>query len=126
MYTRTRVQSTNEETPNEDNSVGVDFYYVQKTQKTDFRDENRFHDIITKGTKLFSVRFLKGSDASCANVTVRFFTVFYVGNLLYVYLESSSRFTVRVAYVVTRRLTFTANIAYSGHIKHLRFWVIFF
>ena len=74
---------------------------------------------------LFSVRFLKGSDASCANVTVHFFPVFNVGNLLYVYLERSSRFTVGVAYVVTRRLTFTAYIAYSGHINTSVFWVDF-
>ena len=69
-----------------------------------------------KWTELFSVRFFKGSDASCANVAVRFLTVFYVRNLLYVYLESSSRFTVGVAYVVPGHLTLTANIAYSRHI----------
>ena len=80
---------------------------------------------LLNGIELFSVRFFKGSDASSANVAVRFLAVFNVGNLLYVYLESSSRFTVRVAYVVTRSLTFTTNIAYSGHIKHLRFSVIF-
>ncbi len=65
--------------------------------------------------RLFSVRFFKGSDTSCANVTVRFLAVFHVGNFLYVYLESSSRLTVRVADVVAACLTFPANIAYSGH-----------
>ena len=104
---------------------GMYGYIVSEMQKTDFRYENRFQGIVKKGTKLFSVRFLKGSDASCANVAVGFLTVFYVGNFLYVYLESSSRFTVRVADVVTRCLTFTANIAYSGHIKHLRFGLFF-
>ena len=84
-----------------------------------------FKRVQLSGKKLFCVRFLKGSDASCANVTARFLTVFHVGNFLYVYLESSSRFTVGVAYVVTRRLTFTANIAYSGHIKHLRFGLFY-
>ena len=53
---------------------------------------------------------------SRANVTRRFFAVFHVGNLLNVCFESSSRLTVRVAYVVARRLTFTANTAYSRHI----------
>ena len=70
-----------------------------------------------KWTELFSVRFFKGSDASCANVAVRFLTVFYVGNFLYVYFERSSRFTVGVAYVVAGSLTFTANITYSRHIN---------
>ena len=74
---------------------------------------------------LFSVRFFKGSDASSANVARRFLAVFYVGNLLYVYLERSSRFTVGVAYVVTRSLTFTAYIAYSRHINTSVFGLIF-
>ena len=63
---------------------------------------------------LCSVGFFQ---ASSANVTVYFFTVFNVRNFLYVYLESSSRLTVRVAYVVTRSLTLAANITYSGHIE---------
>ena len=63
-----------------------------------------------------SVSLFERSDASCANVAVRFLAVFNVGNFLYVYFESSSRFTVGVANVVARSLTFTANIAYSGHI----------
>ena len=70
-----------------------------------------------KGRRLFSVRFFKGSDASCANVTIGFFAVSYVRNFLNVYLERSSRFTVGVAYVVARCLTFTANIAYSRHMN---------
>ena len=84
-----------------------------------------FQSVIKIERGLFSVRFLKGSNASCANVTVRFFTVFNVGNLLYVYLERSSGFTVGVAYVVTRRLTFTAYIAYSRHINTSVFGLIF-
>lgn len=75
--------------------------------------------------ELFCVRFFKGSDASCANVAVHFFAIFDVRNFLHVYFESSSRFTVGVAYVVARSLTFTANVAYSRHIKHLRFGLIF-
>ena len=59
---------------------------------------------------------------SRAYVAGRFLTVFNVGYLLNVCLEGSSRFTVGVADVVARRLTLTANIAYSRHIKHLRFW----
>ena len=70
----------------------------------------------TKAKGLFCVRFFKGFDASCANVSVDFFIVFDVGNFLYVYLKGSSRFTVGVADVVTACLTFTANIAYSRHI----------
>ena len=66
-----------------------------------------------KGNCLRSVSFLQ---ASCANVTAYFLSVFYVRNFLYVYLERSSRFTVGVAHVITRSLTFTANITYSGHI----------
>ena len=62
------------------------------------------------------VFFLKGSDASSANVTVGFLTVFHVRNFLYVYLERSSRLTVGVAYVVAGSLTLTANITYSRHI----------
>ena len=85
-----------------------------------------FQSMIKIERGLFSVHFLKRSNASCANVTVGFFTVFNVGNLLYVYLERSSGFTVGVAYVVTRRLTFTAYIAYSRHIKHLRFFRLIF
>ena len=65
------------------------------------------------GVFLRAVRFFKTSGA---NVAVYFFAVVYVGNLLNVSLESSSRFTVGVADVVARRLTFPANIAYSGHI----------
>ena len=71
------------------------------------------------------VSFLKRSDASCANVAVRFLAVFNVGNLLNVHFESSSRFTVGVAYVVARRLTFTANIAYSRHIDTSDLGIIF-
>jgi len=62
------------------------------------------------------VCFFKRSDTSRANVAVRFLAVFYVGNFLNVYLKRSSRFTVGVADVVPRSLTFTANITYSGHI----------
>ena len=62
------------------------------------------------------VGFFKRSNTSCANVAVRFLAVFHVGNLLNVYFESSSRFTVGVTYVVAGRLTFTANITYSRHI----------
>ena len=75
--------------------------------------------------KLFSVRFFKGSDASRANVCVDFLIVFDVRNFLYVYLKRSSRLTVGVADVVTGCLTFPANIAYSRHIKHLRFGLFF-
>ena len=67
--------------------------------------------IIKMGLHL--VRFLKRFDASCANVTVGFFTVCYVGNFLNVRFKRSSGFTVGVADVVARGLTFTANIAYS-------------
>ena len=84
---------------------------LQQTQKADCNSSRFF--ITLKEAELFSVRFFKGSDTSCANVTVRFLSVFYVRNLLYVYLERSSRLTVRVAYVVTACLTFPANIAYS-------------
>lgn len=59
------------------------------------------------------VGFFKRFDTSCANVAVRFLAVFHVGNLLNVHLESSSGFTVRVAHVVARSLTFSAHIAYS-------------
>ena len=60
-----------------------------------------------------SIGFFKRFDASCANVSVHFLAVFYVGNFLNVHFESSSGFTVGVADVVARKLTFTANIAYS-------------
>ena len=79
-----------------------------------------------KSRGLFRVRFLKSFDASCANVAVHFLAVFNIGNLLYVYFERSSRSTVGVADVVATCLAFPANITYSGHIKHLRFSVIFF
>ena len=65
------------------------------------------------GGRKASVCLFKRSDASRANVTVRFLAVCYVGNLLHVRLKRSSRFTVGVAYVVAGRLTFTADIAYS-------------
>ena len=65
--------------------------------------------MVTKTSVCLFVR----SDTSCANVTVGFLAVLDVGNLLNVYFESSSRFTVGVADVVARSLTFTANIAYS-------------
>ena len=71
---------------------------------------------------LRSVSLFKTSRAYVAG---RFLAVFNVGYLLNVCLEGSSRFTVRVAYVVPACLTFPANIAYSRHIKHLRFWVDF-
>ena len=82
--------------------------------------------LIAECKALENLRFFKGSDTSSANVTVHFLSVFNVVDFLYVYLERSSRFTVGVAYVVARRLTFTANIAYSGHINTSDFWVIFF
>ena len=63
---------------------------------------------------LRTIRFFKTSGA---NVAVYFLDVFHIGNLLNVRLESSSRFTVGVAHVVSRRLTFPADIAYSGHIN---------
>lgn len=72
-----------------------------------------------------SVCLFKRSDTSRAYVAVRFLAVFYVGNLLNVYFESSSRFTIGVAYVVAGRLTLTANIAYSGHIDTSDFGIIF-
>ena len=56
-------------------------------------------------------------EASCANVTVNFLTVFHVRNFLNVYFKSSSRFTVGVADVVAGRLAFSTNAAYSGHIN---------
>ena len=71
-----------------------------------------------------SVSLFERSDASCANVAVGFLAVFHVGNLLYVYFESSSRFTVGVADVVAGRLTINANIAYSGHIDTSDFGII--
>ena len=70
------------------------------------------------------VGFFKRSDASRANVTVHLLAVLDVGNFLYVYLKSSSRFTIRVADVVARSLTFTANIAYSRHIDTSDFGII--
>ena len=87
--------------------------------------QSAFKQIDLKQRRLFCVRFLKGSDASSANVTVGFLPVFYVRNLLNVYFERSSRFTVGVAYVVTGRLTFSANIAYSRHINTSVIWVDF-
>ena len=72
-----------------------------------------------------SVSLFERSDASCANVAVRFLAVFNVGNFLYVYFERSSRLTVGVANVVAGCLTLTANITYSGHIDTSDFWVIF-
>ena len=71
--------------------------------------------------KKMSVCLFQRFDTSRANVTVGFFTVCYVRNFLNVYLERSSRFTVGVAYVVTARLTLTANAAYSGHINTSEF-----
>lgn len=59
-------------------------------------------------------------QTSGADVIVCYFSVFYVSNLLYVCFKSSSRFAVGVAYVVARRLTFSANTAYSRHIITLR------
>ena len=58
---------------------------------------------------------------SRAYVAGRFLTIVNVGHLLNVCLEGSSRFTVGVADVVAARLTFTANIAYSGHINTSEF-----
>lgn len=63
---------------------------------------------------LCSLGFLQ---ASGANVTFRFFAVFHVRNFLYVGFERSSGFTVRMAHVVSRRLTFTANVANLTHIN---------
>ena len=94
---------------------------TQKSRCITHRPSRHFHCV----RRLFSVSFLKSSDTSSANVTVHFLTVFYVIDFLYVYLESSSRLTVGVAYVVTGCLTFTANVTYSGHIKHLHFGLFF-
>ena len=51
--------------------------------------------------------------ASRANVAVYGFTFRHVRNLLYVGFKSSSRSSFRMAYVVTRGLTFAAHAAYS-------------
>jgi hypothetical protein len=97
---------------------------IRKRKKAD-ASHIGFQDNFHHFRRLFSVSFFKSSDTSSANVTVRFLTVFYVIDFLYVYLESSSRLTVGVAYVVTGCLTFTANVTYSGHIKHLHFGLFF-
>ena len=91
-----------------------------KRQKTDLCKVGFY--VLNEG--LISVRFFKRSDASRANVTVGFLSVFHVGNFLYVYFERSSRFTIGVADVVARSLTFTANIAYSRHIDTSDFGII--
>ncbi len=64
---------------------------------------------------LYALDFI-ALQASRANVIVYDFSFFHEGNLLNVCLERSSRLTMAVADVVTRRLTFTANAAYSRHI----------
>ena len=76
--------------------------------------------------KIRSICLFKRFDASCANVTVGFFTVCYVGNFLNVRFKRSSGFTVGVANVVARGLTFTANIAYSRHIDTSEIWNYFY
>jgi hypothetical protein len=76
--------------------------------------------------KLRSICLFKRFDASCANVTVGFFTIRYVGNFLNVCFKRSSGFTVGVANVVARGLTFTANIAYSRHIDTSEIWNYFY
>ena len=74
-----------------------------------------------------ALRAVSFFQASCANVTSRFFTVFNVRNFLYVYFERSSGLAVGVAYVVTRRLSFATNITYSRHIdtSDLRYFLDF-
>ena len=52
-------------------------------------------------------------QASGANVTFHFFAVFHVRYFVYVGFERSSGFAVRMAYVIPRSLTFSANVAYS-------------
>lgn len=84
----------------------------RESGQPEFRCSCRRQNAYALSRALSAFSFLQ---ASCANVTGRFFTVINVGNFLYVYFERSSRFAVRVAYVVTGRLTFTADIAYSRH-----------
>ena len=101
---------------------------IRKREKPDLnrsgfkmRDKKRN---LSAHTQKMSVSLFERSDASRANVAVGFLAVFHVGNLLNVYFESSSRFTVGVADVVAGRLTLTANIAYSGHIDTSDFGII--
>ena len=71
-----------------------------------------------------TLRSFNGFKASRANVTGNYFTFVYVRNLLNVSLERSSRSSFRVAHVVARGLAFSADCAYSRHIKHLRIGII--
>ena len=89
---------------------------VKEDEKRLFPDGNSLISYVVKNLR--SVSLFKTSRAYVAG---HFLAVFNVGYLLNVCLEGSSRFTVGVADVVAARLTFTANIAYSGHINTSEF-----
>ena len=88
----------------------------KNNEKRLFPSGNSLISYVVKNLR--SVSLFKTSRAYVAG---HFLAVFNVGYLLNVCLEGSSRFTVGVADVVAARLTFTANIAYSGHINTSEF-----
>ncbi len=74
----------------------------------------------TVGFVLLYAFYFVAFEASCADVIVGDFSVFYIRYFLHVRLKGSSRLTVRVADVVARRLSLSADAAYSRHIITLR------
>ena len=73
--------------------------------------------VAKRSREKFNLRSVRLFQASRANVTFHFFAVFHVRNFLYVGFERSSGFTVGVAHVVSRSLTFSANVANLTHIN---------
>ena len=66
--------------------------------------------------RLDAVNFV-AFETSCANVIVDDRSVLlFIGNLLHIGEERSSRFAIGVADVVAGRSTLTAHATYSGHI----------
>ena len=97
----------------------VDFRAKKSTQTA-----NRLRVLFTllkeaakKKQRKINLRSVRLFQASRANVTFHFFAVFHVRNFLYVGFERSSGFTVRMAHVVSRSLTFSANVANLTHIN---------
>ena len=93
------------------------------------------HPLLRRDEPANRLRFLAGTgertsdvaaaQAAGADVHTLRSAVDHNADILNIGSPDAVGLTVGVADVVAARLTFTANIAYSGHIKHLRFWVIF-
>ena len=66
-------------------------------------------------TRLVVFVFLRGAEATCANVLVRNLAVHLGYNLMNIGFESAFCLSVGVTYVVSRDLSFTAYIANSAH-----------